>query len=386
MLAVLLASSALSTHPANATQPLQLLTDYPQARCMDGTPGGFYFHGSRLGAAQTKWVLTLQGGGECVSAKCTAKAASALGSSRYFPKSYDFWDEAKVHLADTSCTANPELCDYNQVFLPYCSQDLWTGQRANATSPAGSAAPGWYFAGHEILGAVLDALEAAHGLSAASEIIMSGESAGGFGVYHNVDWLAQRYPRARVVGAPIAGFEFYAWPYTGAGNTGPSELADFSAAAMAHGTYNVLWDSFVPPACLADHSTDPGACLLPSLSYGYVQAPLFIMEAQGDSVVLKDHDSVPGLKSRSAVTPPVQAYMAAFAANQSACLAPAMAPKSADGVFNPSCFIHTGFTSTIKIAGQGYLDAFRSWLGGAAVKLADKCAGGEVLCNPTCPL
>ena len=205
MLAVftlLLRGAQYSAAPANATQPLQLLqlTAHPQARCMDGTAGGFYVHMSRLGAAQTKWLLTLQGGGECVSAKCAAKAKSALGSSDHFPGSYEFWDEAKAHFADTSCTANPELCDYNQVFLPYCSQDLWTGQ-ATRPSPANSSAPGWYFSGHLILGAVLDELVASHGLGRATQIVLSGESAGGFGVYHNVDWLAARFPAARVVGA-----------------------------------------------------------------------------------------------------------------------------------------------------------------------------------------
>ena len=146
MLAVftlLLRGAQYSAAPANATQPLQLLqlTAHPQARCMDGTAGGFYVHMSRLGAAQTKWLLTLQGGGECVSAKCAAKAKSALGSSDHFPGSYEFWDEAKAHFADTSCTANPELCDYNQVFLPYCSQDLWTGQ---ATHPSNNTSFFWH--------------------------------------------------------------------------------------------------------------------------------------------------------------------------------------------------------------------------------------------------
>ena len=155
---------------------------------------------------------------------------------------------------------------------------------------------------------------------------------------------------------------------------------------MAAGAYNALWQSFVPPACLAAHAADPGACLLPCLSYGFVQAPLFIIEAQGDSVVLMDHDSVPKLTNRKSVTAPVQRYMAAFAANQSACLAAALGPKSSDGVFNPSCFIHTGFKESITIGGTGYIAAFRSWLGGASVKLTDKCAEGEVLCNPTCPL
>ena len=68
-------------------------------------------------------------------------------------------------------------------------------------------------------------------------------------------------------------------PYTGPGHTA-SALTDFSEGAMAGGAYNRLWDSFLPPKCLAAHSSDPGACLLPSLSYGFVDAPLFIIEAQ----------------------------------------------------------------------------------------------------------
>jgi len=394
----------------SSARPLTMLTD-PQARCMDGTLSGYYVHKSR-NASQTNWVLSLQGGGECVSAKCKAKVSGPLGSSKFFPKTKEvrlavplqltlpltttplqFWNEKEAHLIDASCTGNPELCDYNLVWLPYCSQDLWTGN-ASAKSPAGSTAPGYYFSGNKIFGAVLDALEKDHGMANATQLVLSGESAGGFGVYANVDYLAGRFPKAKVVGAPIAGYEFYAWPYTGPGHTS-SSLADFRASAMAGGAYNKLWSSVLPPGCLATHKEDPGACQLPCFSYPYVKAPLFIMEAQSDSVVLMYHDWLPNVAKRK-VSAPEKAYMAAFAQNQSQCLARAMAPGSKDGVFNPSCLIHTGFQENFTIAtasGEkiGYLAAFRRWLGapgrpGESVKLADKCKAGEILCNPTCPL
>jgi hypothetical protein len=133
--------------------------------------------------------------------------------------------------------------------------------------------------------AVLEQLEAAHGLRSADLIVLTGNSAvsamtrgvvggwgaenrctkaltdthyhcfgmhaqGGFGVYSNADWLAERYPSARVVGAPIAGYEFFAWPYTGPGHTS-SSLADFRQQAMGGGAYNRLWDSLVPARCTA---------------------------------------------------------------------------------------------------------------------------------------
>ena len=105
--------------PPSAVKPLKMLTD-PAARCMDGTLSGYYISPSR-NVSQTKWVLMLQGGGECVSSKCLAKAASALGSSKYFPKTYAFFGESTSHLSDTSCTGNPVLCEYNQVSLCYSS-------------------------------------------------------------------------------------------------------------------------------------------------------------------------------------------------------------------------------------------------------------------------
>eukprot|EP00040_Diaphanoeca_grandis_P012941 m.65457 g.65457 ORF g.65457 m.65457 type:complete len:403 (+) comp23558_c1_seq1:139-1347(+) len=368
--------------PAWATQNLTLLTD-PLARCMDGSPGGYYLRLSS-NTSQKSWVLTLQGGGECASARCHQVVPTTYGSSKHFAKSFTFWNEDRVHFADLSCDVNPELCDYNQVFVPYCSQDLWTGLSTTKSLPD-SPAPGLYFSGHLILNAVIEEVSTKYGMNDSGTIVFTGDSAGGFGVYSNIDWLASRLPHARVVGAPVAGFEFYAWPYQGPGHTS-SLLMDFSMAAMAGGAYNRLWDSYLPSACLVAHLRDQGSCLLPAYSYKYVTTPMFIIEAQADSVVLNYHDWVPAITSLSDITPPIKTYMAEFAANQTQFLMQAMSVASPHGVFNPSCFIHTRIARSMTIKGVGYLEAFRSWLGGASVKLADVCGDGNILCNPACPL
>lgn len=51
---------------------------------------------------------------------------------------------------------NPTLSRWNRVHLPYCSQDLWTG---TVSAPTASTF-GYYFSGHLLLEAVLDALDA----------------------------------------------------------------------------------------------------------------------------------------------------------------------------------------------------------------------------------
>ena len=66
------------------------------------------------------------------------------------------------------------------------------------------------------------------------------------------------------------------------------------------------WDSYLPQKCLEAHQDDPGACLLPCFSYHYVKAPLFIIEAQADSVVLMGHDWLPRLNRVGDLTPPIR--------------------------------------------------------------------------------
>ena len=107
-------ASAVAAQSSPYARPLQLLNEAPGARCMDGSPGGLYLHKSKSGSKN--FVITLEGGGECVTQeRCTEKAATNLGSSRFFPKNFSFFMDSKTHFIDASCTGNPVLCDWNLV-------------------------------------------------------------------------------------------------------------------------------------------------------------------------------------------------------------------------------------------------------------------------------
>jgi len=329
---------------------------------------------SAVGA--TRWTIFLQGGGECTTqAACAAELASPLGSSKFFPASTYFGPGA--YYGDTDAATNPLFFDAHHVDVPYCSGDLHSGTR---TAPN---AWGLYFSGHLVLDAVLASLEATAGLRDATEIVFFGASAGGIGTWLNLDWLAARYPTARVVGAPIAGFYFYAnHQYTGPGAV-PDHLANFSTQGIAE-AYS-LWGSFVDADCARALAPSPSACLLANYSFPYITAEAFVAEAQTDMVVLQEHDDFPGAGVPYPQGSPQEAYMAAWAANMTAALQPLMAPANArNGVFNPACYIHTSFDASFpKIAGLSYIEAFTNWYSGAAgpSKLADKCPAGTVLCG-----
>ena len=359
--------------PAPAPTPQVSLTlldpvASPHARCMDGSIGGFYLAAN---VSSTEWIIELEGGGECASKiNCDKKQGTALASSSYFSQK-----RTAGYLSVDDPVANPRLRTFNRVFIPYCSQDLWTGQRKINSSQTF----GYYFAGHLILEGVLDALDK-HGLRAATQIILTGESAGGIGVWPNVDWLAQRYNSARVVAAPIAGFYFFAYPYDGPGHTS-SSLADFRKEAWP--AHYELWDSFVDEDCKAALG-EPGYCILANNSFPFVSSHAFIMEAQSDKVVLGAHDWVPTGQDPD-WSDEVKAYMSDWHHNMTVALAPSMDPASPNGVFNPACFIHTSFnTKSPLLGGQNFIDAFSAWLyadAGVQTKLQDTCG---ILCNPSC--
>ena len=65
--------------------PLTLLSE-PRAKCMDGTQSGYYIRPG-IGENSTRFVINLEGGGECATeASCKSKLNGPLGSSKYFPK------------------------------------------------------------------------------------------------------------------------------------------------------------------------------------------------------------------------------------------------------------------------------------------------------------
>lgn len=60
-------------------------TKYPEARCLDGSPGAFYM---QLVEGSKGWMIALEGGGECVTQRqCTSRAKTDLGTSNEYKDS-----------------------------------------------------------------------------------------------------------------------------------------------------------------------------------------------------------------------------------------------------------------------------------------------------------
>ena len=373
---------------------------YPQAKCLDGSPAGYYFDNKFT----DKFVFYLEGGGECdTESTCKAVLNSSTGSSHYFSASSDsvYW-----YLASGNCDYNPALCSYNHVDIPYCSQDLFSGQRTDT-----NATWGLYFSGHLILQSIFDEFDALYGLKNATEIIFTGASAGGLGAFINIDYVSRRYPNARVTIATVAGFYFYEEYYTGR-NAATPPCSGFSNF-LEPGWENMytLYDAYVTESCKAymlENDLPVSGCMIANISLPFVESDVYAIQAQTDQVVLEDHDCFPGDHRYESDE---LAFLNIFHGNMTVALsplfsngstletptsaplaAPTLAPTAGrrTGAFSAACYLHTGFNHAQPlIRGINFYQAFANFyfnvngtVDPSLYLLQDDCG---VMCNPTCP-
>ena len=174
----------LQSARAIADLDIVTLSSYAHAKCMDGTPAAYYVSSESKSDGAKFVVFTSRVAGRCVDAKaCAAKITSSLGSSKYFSEML-----AGYQLASGDASENPLLFNWTRVFVPYCSQDLHSGRRTDASN----VTFGYYFSGHLIFASIIDDLIKTRSLDKATDVVLSGGSAGGIGTWINVDCLAKK--------------------------------------------------------------------------------------------------------------------------------------------------------------------------------------------------
>ena len=180
---------------------------------------------------------------------------------------------------------NPTFHDANLVQIPYCSSDLWSGDRAGDVSKPVTDVRRWHFRGRTILQGVLRELLLRENLSAATDVVYAGGSAGGGGVYYTVDDVGTMMPAGvRFLGMPDSGFRFDHPSYdptTGVESTAsPTEQRVFIQTATAN------WGGRGDASCEAAATTpdEHVSCREPArlATQGSIRTPLLIINNQYD--------------------------------------------------------------------------------------------------------
>ncbi len=250
-----------------------------QARCLDGSPGGYYFAPATSSSTTKKWVIFLEGGGACFDfSTCHDRSKTTLGSSLQWPRTRV--DESNVLSTDEGI--NPLWSTWNRVFIPYCTGDVHSGQQSQKDLVWNA----FYFSGARNVQAILADLSQKQHLREASHILFAGLSAGGLGVLLHGDELASTLidPQAQVK-LLIQGAWFFPDVVTyKAFLAHPLGDWNASSALAAMGSrLLLLWHSRLPGACVAAHPTTPHLCASFHFAYPFLKCPIYVIQNRLDT-------------------------------------------------------------------------------------------------------
>ncbi len=202
----------------------RIVINSPDAVCNDGTPAIIYVRAARAGATEpdgpsaNRWVIHFLGGSSCDDYQECADRWCGVGQWQGTLMTTAFEGEFRNQSGLFNRNGVNRLADRNLVLMKYCSSDNWQGRRSNAilrdeTDPARSYS--LHFQGATIVSAIFDALERGvtgmPKLGDATDVLISGDSAGAVGARAHLDRLAARLraanPTVRVRGNFEATFD-----------------------------------------------------------------------------------------------------------------------------------------------------------------------------------
>ena len=310
------------------------------ARCLDGSPPGYYIRRS-ASASSTQWKLHIQGGGWCTSAAdCLSRSQGILGSSQSWgPSLAAFWAPEGAGFyglmaPNNETNAFNPFGDFNFVWVAYCDGSSLT---SDADLPVVHNGTQLYMRGRAILDAILAELEATAGfLTASTEVIVSGTSAGGLATYLHASYIASRLPAgAKVVACPDAGFFFDHESYN---KPGIHAWLDSISGAISPSLWNATLRGPLAACLVAPPGGVRARCFLPEGGFAFQTVPFFIVNSLFDPANL---GIVYGLNCNlfSSCTPAELAAVQAYAVDLKAAIVAAAVP-SRDSYFLTACYQH----------------------------------------------
>merc|ERR1719242_1046765 len=245
------------------------------AVCIDGSVPVFYFRPG-TGSGVNKFHVFFQGGGWCAGDNdaiaacmdtCQHRATTDLGSSATYAATANY--DSGYMATDPS--VNPLSSNWNTIYVKYCDGQSYTGN--NDTVLSGSA--DLHFRGWRILNGVFAELDKNYNWSKATDVLMSGCSAGGLTTWLHSDHVHDTFVKplgANFLSMPDSGFFM---EYEGAGKyvSGLNWNFQFGNASAA-----------LNKECMADHKAeDQHLCMFAQETAPYVHVKMFPLQSRFDS-------------------------------------------------------------------------------------------------------
>jgi len=343
----------------------------PDAVCNDGSPATAFFRAGN-GTGANIWTIYLEGGGFCQD---VPSCKNRWQNSEHFmisnllpPVLNDTARSPDVNhggINSGNASANPHFYNANQVYLWYCSSDNHAG---NVT--ASNATGGWYFRGKVIVQTLIESLAyQSPSLSKAEHVLLTGFSAGGFGVLNNADFVGELVQKI----APNANYRAYV--DSGWLQDVPTYHLGWSSSRTAMQELHSNFEAQFDATCESTYKTigEEWRCQFAVYVYPFISTPFFLAGYQYDSPFLND------------VSPPFNASTGEYAELLSRNFV--METQPLDAVFAPNCYCH-GVESYdarwnfIVVNGTTASTAVWDFLNGKPTRNYDTCL--PIGCNPTC--
>jgi hypothetical protein len=325
-----------------------------------------------VGASESKWILHLEGGGWCGDeGDCLNRSRTALGSSTFWPPAEEFHG----FLSDNA-TVNPDFHDWNMVFLMYCDGGSFAGDRLDPVDVLGNKI---YMRGKLVLNALIDNL-LSNGLNKATEVILTGCSAGGLATYLHADHVSAYLPK---------NIKFRAFADAGYFLDIPDIHGSMSfRMGMIYGLYLHNATDGLDPHCLQSYDcTDEWRCFFAPYLFPFIKTPMFIANSLYDTAQLA------GILRLGCLPPNCPEDKMKFFDNFRTQFLHQLTPaldSETTGIFADSCLVHcqtlTDDTWTqFLVGGQSMRDTFSDWYYGRGSGRSRE-VDCPFPCNPTCPV
>jgi hypothetical protein len=317
------------------------------AVCLDGTTPGYYYR-QGIGNGTKGWIIHLEGGGWCYNeVECLERSKTRLGSSKSWSPTADF----SGFLSDDS-TANPDFYNWNVVFINYCDGASFSGSVDGPVDVQGTSI---YFRGFKILQGILKQL-LNNGMNQASEVILTGCSAGGLATYLHADYVGSVLP---------SNVKYHAIADAGYFIDAPNVNGIYTLRQWAQYVFKMQNSTGgVNQNCIAANSdTTQWQCMAAQYTYPHISSKIFALNSMYDTWQLQNILQIKCIPPKC--TPQEMEHLEKFFEEFKSAAQPIMS-SSTNGAFLDSCFKHCQSLSDaswngIKVGGQTAAETFGNW-------------------------
>lgn len=316
------------------------------AKCLDGTPP-VYYHTPGWGDGADKWFVHQQGGGWCYTIEeCVSRSKGSLGSTSKDPQTRTL----NGGYFDYDNKSNPLMWNWNKIEIRYCDGASVSGDRVDQ-EPSSKL----WFRGRAILDAEINSILNDRGMNNATDVIVSGCSAGGLATFLHCDHWAAAIDKATTkksmtgTGAKVA-----CMPDSGF-------FLDEDRAPEYHSKMKNVYkfqqssSAGLNAACVEAHKDDTdGAwkCIFAQWSAAHIKTPTFPMQSQYDSW---QTDNVMGTEGN------INTTEIAFGKNLTSLVISQLLTQPQHGIFLDSCHHHCGNWGGSRIDGDVIGTALQKW-------------------------